>query len=279
MRPFKVKAAETADFIRSRIGQLPRTGLLTGTGLGEATQALRVSTAFEYRDLPHFPVSTVQSHAGQLLFGDLAGRSVMVMQGRFHLYEGYTSAEVAFPVRVMQELGLRRLVVTNAAGGLDPGYAPGDMMLITDHINLTGENPLVGPNEDSWGPRFPDMTLAYDRNLLRLAENAAAESRLSVHKGVYAGLKGPSLETPAETRFLRAISAQAVGFSTVPEVIAAVHGAMKVLGVSVITNVNDPDRPAPATVEQIIAVARQAAPNLARLLAGVLRQLDDGNPC
>ncbi|MGE5256756.1 MAG: purine-nucleoside phosphorylase [Hyphomicrobiales bacterium] len=279
MSLFKVKAAESADFIRSRIGQLPRTVLLTGTGLGESTQALRVSTTFEYRDLPHFPVSTVQSHAGRLLFGDLAGRPVMVMQGRFHLYEGYSSAEVAFPVRVMQELGLRRFVVTNAAGGLDPEYAPGDMMLITDHINLTGENPLVGPNEDSWGPRFPDMTRAYDRDLLRLAENAAAENRLPVHKGVYAGLKGPSLETPAETRFLRTIGGQAVGFSTVQEVIAAVHGGMKVLGVSVITNVNDPDRPEPATVEQIIAVARRAAPNLARLLAGVLRQLDDGISC
>lgn len=278
MVPFKTKAAETADFLRSRIGQLPRTGLLTGTGLGEATQALRVSTAFEYRDIPHFPVSTVPSHAGRLLCGEMAGRPVMALQGRFHLYEGYSAAEVAFPVRVMQELGLRRLVVTNAAGGLDPGYAPGDMMLITDHINLTGENSLVGPNEDSWGPRFPDMTRAYDRELLRLAENAATASGLPVHKGVYAGLKGPCLETPAETRFLKAIGGQAVGFSTVQEVIAAVHGGMKVLGVSIITNVNDPDHPAPATVEEIITVARRAAPNLVKLLTGVMRQLDDGNP-
>jgi len=275
----KEKAAETAGFLRRRIEQFPHTGLLTGTGLGEAMEALRVSKAFEYRDLPHFPVSTVQSHAGQLLFGDLAGRPVMVMQGRFHLYEGYSPAEVAFPVRVMQELGVRRLVVTNAAGGLDPGYAPGDMMLITDHINLTGENCLIGPNENSWGPRFPDMTRAYDRDLLRLAETTATEIGLSVHQGVYAGLKGPSLETPAETRFLKAIGGQAVGFSTVQEVIAAVHAGMKVLGVSVISNVNDPDHPVPATVEQIIAVARRAAPNLARLLAGVMRQLDDGNSC
>jgi len=275
---YKTKAAETADFLRSRMGQLPQTGLLTGTGLGEAAGVLQVSTAFEYRDIPHFPVSTVPGHAGRLLCGDMAGRPVMVMQGRFHLYEGYSPAEVVFPVRVMQELGLRRLVVTNAAGGLNPAYAPGDMMLITDHINLTGENPLVGRNEDNWGPRFPDMSRAYDRELLRLAESAAAASGLPVHQGVYAGLKGPSLETPAETRFLKAIGAQAVGFSTVQEVISAVHGGMKVLGVSIITNMNDPDRPVPATVEEIIAVARRAAPDLAKLLTGVMRQLDDGNP-
>lgn len=275
---FKARAAETADFLRSRIGRPPQTGLLTGTGLGDAIGPLRVSTAFEYKDIPHFPVSTVQGHAGRLLCGELAGRPVLVMLGRFHLYEGYLPGEVAFPIRVMQALGLRRLVVTNAAGGLNPAYAPGDIMLITDHINLTGENPLVGPNEDAWGPRFPDMTRAYDPELLRLAENAAAEDGLPVHKGVYAGLKGPSLETRAEMRFLKAIGAQAVGFSTVQEVIAAVHGGMKVLGISVITNVNDPDRPAPATVEEIIAVARGAAPRLARLLAGVMRHLDDGNP-
>jgi purine-nucleoside phosphorylase len=275
---FKAQAAETADFLRSRIGQVPQTGILTGTGLGEATKALRVSTAFEYKNLPHFPVSTVPSHAGRLLCGELAGRPVMVMQGRFHLYEGYSAAEVVFPVRVMQELGLRRLVVTNAAGGLDPAHAPGDVMLITDHINLSGENPLAGPNEDGWGPRFPDMTCAYDRELLRLAEKAAAAGSRPVRKGVYAGLKGPCLETPAETRFLKSIGAQAVGFSTVQEVIAAVHGGMQVLGVSVITNVNDPDHPAPASVDEIIAVARRAAPHLARLLAGLLRQLDDGNP-
>jgi purine-nucleoside phosphorylase len=278
MGPFKAKAVESADFLRSRIDRLPHTGLLTGTGLGEATEALRVAAAFEYRDIPHFPVSTVPSHAGRLLCGDLAGRLVMVMQGRCHLYEGYSPAHVVFPIRVMQELGLRRLVVTNAAGGLHPAYAPGDMMLITDHINLTGESPLAGPNEDSWGPRFPDMTCVYDRELLRLAENAATAISRPVHKGVYAGLKGPSLETPAETRFLRTIGAQAVGFSTVQEVIAAVHGGMKVLGVSIITNVSDPDRPVPATVEEIIAVARRAAPDLAKLLAGVMRQLDDGNP-
>jgi purine-nucleoside phosphorylase len=278
MDTLKARAAATADFLRSRISQPPRTGLLAGTGLGEATGTLRVATAFEYRDIPRFPVSTVQGHAGRLLFGEMAGQAVMVMQGRFHLYEGYSPAEVAFPVRVMQELGIRRLLVTNAAGGLNPAYAPGDMMLITDHINLTGENPLVGPNEDGWGPRFPDMTRAYDPELIRSAETAANVLSIPVCKGVYAGLKGPSLETPAETRFLKTIGAQAVGFSTVQEVIAAVHGGMRVFGVSVITNVNDPDRPAPSTVDEIIAVARRTAPDLEKLLTGVLRHLDDGKP-
>jgi purine-nucleoside phosphorylase len=278
MDPLKARAVATADFLRSRIRQPTRTGLLAGTGLGEATGALRVAAAFEYRDIPHFPVSTVPGHAGRLLFGEMAGQPVMVMQGRFHLYEGYSPAEVVFPIRVMQELGIRRLLVTNAAGGLNPAYAPGDMMLITDHINLTGENPLVGRNEDGWGPRFPDMARAYDPELIRSAEAAAEGCGLRLRKGVYAGLKGPSLETPAETRFLRTIGAEAVGFSTVQEVIAAVHGGMRVLGVSVITNVNDPDRPAPATVEEIIAVARRTAPDLEKLLTGVLRPLDDGTP-
>jgi purine-nucleoside phosphorylase len=278
MDSFKNRAAETVDFLRRRIGLSPRTGLLTGTGLGEATEALQVSTAFDYRDIPHFPASTVPGHAGRLLFGRIAGRPVMVMQGRFHLYEGYSPAEVVFPIRVMRELGARRVLVTNAAGGLHPAHAPGDLMLITDHINLTGENPLVGSNEEGWGPRFPDMTGAYDRELIGLAKEAAGAAGIPLRTGVYAGLKGPSLETPAETRWLKTIGAEAVGFSTVQEVIAAVHGGLKVLGISVITNVNDPDRPVPATVDEIIAVARRAAPNLAQLLTGVMRRIDDGVP-
>jgi purine-nucleoside phosphorylase len=276
MDSLKDTAVETAAYLRSRIGHPPSTGILTGTGLGDAAGGLHVSTAFEYRDIPHFPVSTVQSHAGKLLSGVMAGRSVLVMQGRCHLYEGYSPAEVTFPIRVMQELGVRRVIVTNAAGGLNPAFVPGDLMIITDHINLTGANPLIGSNEDSWGPRFPDMTCAYDRDLIELAENAAASSGIPLRKGVYAGLKGPSLETPAETRFLKTIGAEAVGFSTVQEVIAAVHGGMKVLGISIITNANDPDRPVPATVNEIIAVARRAAPDLEKLLTGVMRQLDDG---
>ncbi len=199
----------------------------------------------------------------------------MVMQGRLHLYEGYSPADVTFPVRVMQEMGVRRLIVTNAAGGLNPSFRTGDLMVITDHINLTGENPLAGPNVAAWGPRFPDMTRAYNRKMIALAEEAARSARIPVHKGVYAGLKGPSLETPAETRLLRALGADAVGFSTVPEVIAAVHGGMEVFGLSIITNVNDPDHPVPATAEDIVAAARQAAPSLEKLLAAVMGRLDD----
>jgi purine-nucleoside phosphorylase len=199
----------------------------------------------------------------------------MAMQGRFHLYEGYSPAEVTFPIRVMQALGVRRLIVTNAAGGLNPAFRPGDMMLITDHINLPGENPLTGPNVDLWGLRFPDMSQAYDRKLIALAEKAAKTAGIPIRKGVYVGLKGPSMETPAETRFLKSAGAEAVGFSTVHEVIAAVHGGMQVLGISIITNVNDPDRPVPAALEDIIAIARRATPSLEKLLEGIMRHLDD----
>ena len=272
---YRRNAAETAAFLSARITGAPRSGWIVGTGLGDAAGSLRITTVFDYQSIPHFPVATVQSHAGRLLFGDIQDRSVVVMQGRLHLYEGYSPADVTFPVRVMQEMGVRRLIVTNAAGGLNPSFRTGDLMVITDHINLTGENPLAGPNVAAWGPRFPDMTRAYNRKMIALAEEAARSARIPVHKGVYAGLKGPSLETPAETRLLRALGADAVGFSTVPEVIAAVHGGMEVFGLSIITNVNDPDHPVPATVEDIVAAARQTAPSLEKLLAAVMGRLDD----
>jgi purine-nucleoside phosphorylase len=275
MNDYRHTVEEAAAFLRTRIPTAPCTGLIAGTGLGEAIGGLRIAAAFDYRSIPHFPAATVPSHAGRLLFGDIEGRSVVVMQGRLHLYEGYSPAEVVFPVRVMQQLGARRLVVTNAAGGLNLAFRPGDLMAITDHINLTGENPLAGPNVSAWGPRFPDMTRAYDSGLTALAEMAARSAGILMRKGIYAGLKGPSLETPAETRFLKTIGADAVGFSTVPEVIAAIHGGMHVLGLAVITNVNDPDHPVPATVEDIIAVAHGAAPALAALLEGIMRQCGD----
>jgi purine-nucleoside phosphorylase len=271
---YQRKVGEAAAYLSARIPGSPRTGLLTGTGLGEATDALRVAAAFDYQNTPHFPVSTVESHAGRLLFGEMAGQPVMAMQGRLHLYEGYSPAEVTFPVRVMQAMGVRRLIVTNAAGGLNPNFRPGDVMLITDHINLTGENPLTGPNVDCWGLRFPDMSRAYDRKLISLAQKAAKRSDIPVHRGVYVGLKGPSMETPAETRFLKMAGADAVGFSTVQEVIAAVHGGMQVLGISIITNVNDPEHPVPAVLEDIIATARRASPSLEKLLVGIIGQLD-----
>jgi purine-nucleoside phosphorylase len=272
------KAMQAAAFLRERTPAAAPSpvGLLTGTGLGDAGSGLNVAAAFDYAAIPHFPVPTVQSHAGRLLVGDILGRPVVLLQGRFHLYEGWSPAEVVFPIRVLQELGTRHLIVTNAAGGLNPGFRAGDTMLISDHINLTGENPLIGPNEERWGERFPDMSAAYDRRLMSLVERAAKETAIPVKRGTYAGLKGPSLETPAEIRFLRTIGADAVGFSTVPEVIAAVHGGMRVLGLSVITNVHDPDRPEPASVEAIIAAARQAAPRVEKLLHRFIGLIDDG---
>jgi purine-nucleoside phosphorylase len=200
----------------------------------------------------------------------------MVMQGRFHLYEGYTPGEVTFPVRVMQALGVQHLILSNAAGGMNAALRQGDLMVIRDHINLTGENPLIGPNHDDWGPRFPDMTAAYDRSLVQLSRRAADGLGIPLKSGVYAGLKGPSLETPAEIRYLKTIGADAVGFSTVMETIAAVHAGIYVLGLSIITNINDPDRPVPASVAAIVAAATRATPMLNRLIEAVVAQIHQG---
>ena len=278
MKNYKRKAVEAAQFLKDHIEKLPKIGLLTGTGLGESATVLDISLSFEYKDIPHFPATTVESHLGKLLFGSIQDRPSIAMQGRFHLYEGYSPLEVTLPVRVMQELGVKTLILSNAGGGLNPGFQTGDLMIIADHINLTGSNPLVGPNEESWGVRFPDMTETYDRKLIALAENAGKDAGIRLHKGVYAGLKGPSLETPAEIRFLQTIGADVVGLSTVQEVIAAVHAGMQVLGLSTITNVNDPAAPAPAIVEEIIAVAKNAAPKLATIIRKVVEKQDNGDP-
>ncbi len=274
MTTYRMQVEQATDFIKSRIQSLPRIGLLTGTGLSESVAALDVAKSFDYDELPHFSVSTVESHPGRLLFGSLEACPMVVMQGRFHLYEGYSPRQVSFPIRVMQALGVELLIVTNAAGGLDPAFSPGDLMVIADHINLTGENPLVGPNEKDWGPRFPDMGRVYDPKLVQLALHEAAAAGVAARGGVYVGLKGPSLETPAEIRYLRAIGAQAVGFSTIQEVIVAVHGGMRVLGLSTITNVHDPEAPAPATENDIIDMARAACPKLAVLIRNIVRNPD-----
>ena len=273
MPQFKPRVAEAIAFIRGCCPIRPVVGLLTGTGLGDCAESIDVACSLDYDEIPHFPRSTVASHRGRLLIGRLSGRPVAAFQGRFHLYEGYSPQEVTFPVRVLQGLGARCLVVTNAAGGLNPRQRAGDIMLITDHINLTGENPLVGPNEPEWGLRFPDMSRVYDRLLMDHAQESARALNLALSAGVYAGLKGPSLETPAEIRFLRTIGADAVGLSTVQEVIAAVHAGLRILGLSVITNIADPDAPTPATVEDIIAVADATAPHIKNLVIGILEQL------
>ena len=274
MDDYKRHVDEAAAFLRRQCDLPPTIGLLTGTGLGDCVADMSVACDIAYGNIPHFPVSTVSGHKGRLLMGRLRGRAVVAFQGRFHLYEGYHPREVVFPIRLMQALGTGTLIVTNAAGGLNPAFRPGDIMRITDHINLTGENPLVGPNEPDWGIRFPDMSQVYDAHLGEQAQAAAEALGRPLQEGVYAGLKGPSLETPAEIRFLTTIGADAVGLSTVQEVIAAVHAGMRILGLSVITNVNHPDHPIPATLEDIIDVADQAAPRLARLIEHVVEHLE-----
>ena len=273
MVSFKNKVLKATKFVRAKIPTPPLIGLLVGTGLGDTANGMDNVISFDYKDIPNFPVSTVPTHRGRVLFGNVAGKALMVMQGRFHYYEGYSMQEVTLPVRVMQMLGVKTLILSNAAGGINHLFHVGDIMVITDHINLTGNNPLIGPNLDEWGPRFPDMSQVYDRGLMALAEEAALENNIRVQKGVYAGLLGPSLETGAEIRFLKTIGADAVGLSTIPEVIAAVHGGMAILGFSVITNMNLPDRLKPARVEDIIAAAERTAPRLQAIMSGVIKEL------
>jgi purine-nucleoside phosphorylase len=273
MNSLKAKAITAAGHIRSQLPQIPEIAILTGTGLGECGDGVLIHAQFEYHDIPHFPVSTVEGHPGQLLTGDLSGREVAVFKGRFHLYEGYHPQEVTFPVRVMQELGIKRFIVSNAAGGLNPQFSPGNIMIIQDHINLTGQNPLVGPHDPDWGNRFPDMARAYDPDLIKLALATGNKLKIPLQIGVYAGLLGPSLETPAEIRFLQTIGASAVGFSTIMEVIAAVQAGMKVIGLSTITNVHDPDNPAPATLEEILDVAQKTSPSLQQLIESLVEAM------
>jgi len=262
-----------ADVVRSRFGRQPDAAVILGTGLGGLASRVAVEASIDYADIPGFPLSTVESHAGRLLCGTLAGKTVVAMQGRFHRYEGYSLAQVTFPVRVLRALGARVLVVSNACGGMHPLWAPGDLMLIADHINLLGDNPLIGPNDDRLGPRFPDMSEPYDGRLRAIARAVALEQRITLHEGVYVAVPGPNLETRAEYRFLRAIGADVVGMSTVPEVIVAIHGGMRVLGISIITDQCLPDALEPASVEKIIAVASRAEPNLTALVCGVLERV------
>ncbi|VVS93860.1 purine-nucleoside phosphorylase [Desulfoluna spongiiphila] len=259
-----------AEYIRSRWSRKPEILIMAGTGLSDCAGFVSEEASLMYGEIPGFPLSTVESHTGCLLCGDVSGTPVMVMQGRFHLYEGYTAREVTFPIRVARFLGARTLIVTNAAGGLNPTFKEGGIMVIQDHLNLTGENPLVGPNNDDWGLRFPSMIHAYNRDLSDMAFAEARNMGVPVCRGVYGGLKGPSLETPAEMRWLRTIGADCVGFSTVMEVIAATHAGMNTLGLSLITNINDPDNPEEATVEKVLAVAEKARPGFEKVLKQVI---------
>ncbi|HPU84625.1 MAG TPA: purine-nucleoside phosphorylase [Candidatus Latescibacteria bacterium] len=264
---------EALAVVQARSSLKPSVGVILGTGLGQLADEITVETVIPYGEIPHMPLSTVETHAGRLLIGHLGGKPVVAMQGRFHYYEGYTMKQVTFPVRLMRAMGADTLLVSNACGGMNPAWEPGDIMIMTDHINLLGDNPLIGPNDDSLGPRFPDMSEPYSRELIELCRTIAREHGIPVRAGVYVAVPGPNLETRAEYTFLRKIGADVVGMSTVPEVIVAIHGGMRVLGLSVITDRCLPDSLEPATIEQIIAMANKAQPGLTTLMRGVVEKL------
>jgi len=261
-----------ADFIRSRRDLPPDVAIILGTGLGGLAGEVQDDVGIPFGEIPGFPVSTVPGHKGQLLLGTLAGRRVAMMEGRFHLYEGYTLDQITLPVRVLRALGAKVLIVSNACGGLRPDQRAGDLLLIEDHINLMGVNPLVGPNDDRLGPRFPDMSEPYDRKLIALAEGIAKRESIRVRRGVYAAMTGPSLETRAEYRMLQTIGADVIGMSTVPEVIVAVHAGFRTLGISVITDLCLPETLEPASLEKILAVAAGAEPTMRTLVRGVVAE-------
>jgi purine-nucleoside phosphorylase len=265
---------EAMRAVRTHWDGTPRVGIVLGTGLGALAEEIDAEAAISYPEIPHFPRSTVESHKGQFVCGRLAGQIVVAMEGRFHLYEGYTAAQVTFPIRVMKELGCRFLFVSNAAGGLNPFYEKGDLMVIDDHINLLGLNPLIGPNDERLGPRFPDLIEPYDRGLQQLALQAALEESIVARRGVYVAVTGPNLETRAEYRFLRGIGADVVGMSTIPEVLVAIHAGMRVLGFSIVTDMCLPDALAPVSIEEIITVARGAEGKLRTIVRRVLERLE-----
>jgi purine-nucleoside phosphorylase len=267
---------EAADMVRTRTGHRPRVGIILGSGLNDLANSVQRADYIPYADLPHWPRSTVHGHAGRLVIGELEGQTVLVMQGRVHFYEGYSMSQITLPVRVMQRLGLEMMFVTNAAGGVNPGFTPGDVMLITDNLNLvgmSGANPLMGPNIDELGPRFPDMSRSYDPDLMDLARKAAKENDLALQEGVYCGLSGPSFESPADLRFLQLAGADAVGMSTVPEVIVARHGGMRVLGLSGISNKANLDGSTVTTHEEVIEAGKVITPKMEKVIRGVLRAL------
>ncbi len=267
---------KSADFIRERCGIIPKVGIILGTGLGALAHDIvtdPLGAALPYQDLPGFPVSTAPGHKGQLVIGHLAGVPVAAMEGRFHLYEGYTAHDITFPVRVLKALGCTHLFVSNACGGLNPIYRKGDIMVIDDHINLMGVNPLVGPNDERLGPRFPDMSEPYTKELQDLAIATGLKLGMPLQRGVYAAMVGPNLETRAEYRYLRTIGSDVIGMSTIPEVMVAVHQGMKVLGFSIVTDMCFPEALSPVSIDEIIAVANAAEAKLKQLVMEILKTL------
>jgi len=270
----KAKIAESVEFINRKSKIKPKIAIILGTGLGRLAEDIEEKEIIPYSEIPNFPVSTVQSHSGNLVLGKLGNKEVVAMQGRFHYYEGYSLKEVTFPVRVMKKLGADIIIISNAAGGMNRFFKRGDLMLITDHINLFGDNPLIGPNDEELGPRFPDMSEAYSYKLIELAKKVALKEKIKLQEGVYAGLTGPTLETPAEYRFLINIGADAVGMSTVPEVIVANHIGMKVLGISCITDLAIDGVIVKTSVEEILKAASDAEPIMTKLIEKVIKKID-----
>ena len=267
------KFKESHDYIKTRTNVEPTIGIILGTGLGGLVNEINIIDEISYEDIPHFPVSTVQSHSGKLIFGELGGKKVMAMQGRFHFYEGYTMQECTFPVRVMKFLGVERLFVSNASGGVNPDMEIGEIMIQTDHINLFPAHPLIGKNIDDLGPRFPDMSEPYDHEMIALAKEIAAENNIHVSTGVYAGLTGPTLETPAEYGYVRAIGADTVGMSTVPEVIVARHMSIPCFAISIITDLGVPGKIQEVSVEDVIAVANKTEPSMTLIMKELISRV------
>ena len=267
------KLDDACAYITGQVDLKPAMGIILGTGLGSLVDGMDMAGKVEYEDIPHFPTSTVESHHGRLLFGHLRGKPVVGMQGRFHFYEGYSFRQIAFPIRVMKKLGIETLVVSNASGGMNPVYEAGDIMLIKDHINFFPGNPLIGDNDDDWGPRFPDCSEVYDRAFRKIAKDVALEQKLRLQEGVYVGVTGPTLETAAEYRMFRGFGADAVGMSTIPEVMAAHHQGTKILGFSMITDMGLPDNLHPCSIEAVLKVAAATEPKLRELIAACVERL------
>ena len=274
MEDLKAKVTESVEFINKKIKIKPEIAIILGTGLGRLTEDIEGKEIIPYSEIPNFPISTVQSHSGNLVLGKLGNKEVVAMQGRFHYYEGYSLKEVTFPVRVMKKLGADKIIISNAAGGMNRFFKRGDLMLITDHLNLFGDNPLIGPNDEEFGPRFPDMSEAYSQKLIKLTKKIAIKEKIGLQEGVYAGLTGPTLETSAEYRFLISIGADAVGMSTVPEVIVANHMGMKVLGISCITDLAIDGVIVKTSVEEILKAASDAEPIMTKLIEKVIKKID-----
>jgi purine-nucleoside phosphorylase len=264
---------ESRKFIESKTKIRPEVGIILGTGLGKLADAIKTETVIDYKEIPHFPLSTVESHSGKLILGTLSGKKVMAMQGRFHFYEGYTMKQITYPVRLMKALGVKVLLVSNACGCVNPQFRAGDLMIMEDHINLLGDNPLIGPNDDSLGPRFPDMSEPYSKRLINLAELVAMDLKIWVHRGTYLVVSGPNLETRAEYRMMRLLGADVVGMSSVPECIVARHAGMEVFGMSIVTDEGFADCLKVANIEHILKTAAEAEPKMTAIMKGVIERM------